>query len=51
MCSLEWLGRLKCWMRLCRLSQRRVGVLGIGRLIVFLFRQCFVFLHNVQVMQ
>ena len=26
-------------MRLCRLSQRRVGVLGIGRLIVFLFRQ------------
>ena len=27
-------------MRLCRLSQRRVGVLGIGRLIVFLFRQC-----------
>ena len=30
-------------MRLCHLSQRRVGVLGIGRLIVFLFRQCIAF--------
>ena len=27
-------------MRLCHLSQGRVGVLGIGHLIVFLFRQC-----------
>ena len=27
-------------MRLCHLSQRRVGDLGIGRLIVFLFHQC-----------
>ena len=25
-------------MRLCHFSQRRVGVLGIGRLVVFLFR-------------
>ena len=31
------------WMRLCHLSQRRVGVLGIGRLIVFLFRLCIAF--------
>ena len=30
-------------MRLCHLSQRRVGVLGIGRLIVFLFRQYIAF--------
>ena len=38
-------------MRLCHSSQRHVGVLGIGRLVVFLFRQCIAFLHNVQVMQ
>ena len=31
------------WIRLCHLSQRRVGVLGIGRLIVFLFRQYIAF--------
>ena len=30
-------------MRLYHLSQRRVGVLGIGRLVVFLFRQCIAF--------
>ena len=30
-------------MRLCHLSQRHVGVLGIGRLVFFLFRQCIAF--------
>ena len=30
-------------MCLCHLSQRHVGVLGIGRLVVFLFRQCIAF--------
>ena len=30
-------------MRLCRLSLRHEGVLGIGRLVVFLFRRCITF--------
>ena len=37
-------------MCLCRLSQRRDGVLGIGRLVVFV-SPMYIFLHNVQVMQ
>ena len=49
MCSLEWLGRLKCGATgfdasLSSFStSRRPGVLGIDRLVVFLFRQCIPF--------